>query len=241
MVIGIITARGGSKGLPGKNMIDLGGDPLIAHTYRAASTSNRLERVFLTTDMPEAIELAKSCYTRIEVPFVRPAVLCRDDTSQIEVVDHLLAFVRASLGLKPKVIVLLQPTSPFRAPGEIDTAVESFNRSGADALIGVSRVLHHPADYIYQTREAGRRQLRWLMRDPKWRKRQDFPEIVFNTGALYIFRVDYFERQRRFYDERSDLFVMNDASMLDIDTPFDLALARGLLALKAGATTPNKA
>lgn len=240
MVIGVITARGGSKRLPGKNMIDLGGEPLIAHTYRAAAASQCLERVFLSTDIPEAIELARSRYPRVETPFVRPTALCRDETSQVEVVDHLLAFVRANLGLQPKVIVLLQPTSPFRAHGEIDTAFESFGRNEAGALIRVTRVLHHPADYIYRTREAGHGQLRWLMRDPAWRQGQDFPEVFFNTGALYICRVSYFERERRFFDERSDLFVMNEASMLDIDTPFDLALARGLLAHNRGASKSKK-
>jgi CMP-N-acetylneuraminic acid synthetase len=229
MVIGIITARAGSKGIPGKNMVPLGGSPLIEHTFRLAQGSAGIDRTFLTTDIPEAIALARDKYSKIEVPFVRPPELCADDTSQSAVVEHLLCHLQNTLGLEPKAIVLLQPTSPFRRVAEVDEAIQIFKNASVESMIGVASALHHPADYLYQERP-GATPFRWVFRSATWQRRQDFPEVYFNTGALYMCRLDYFRRHQRFYDERSRLFIMANETSLDIDTPFDLALARGWLA-----------
>jgi CMP-N-acetylneuraminic acid synthetase len=229
MVVGIITARGGSKGLPGKNMLDLGGKPLIEHTFTTAQACACLDRIILSTDIPEAVALCRGRYPKIEVPFVRPKELCTDDTSQSDVVAHLLDYLENAERLVPQAVVLLQPTSPFRRVSEIDAAMRTFQGDRCDSLLGVTRVLHHPADYLYR-RQPGDMRFQWVMRSPDWRRRQDFPEIYFNTGALYICSVRYFRMHRQFFDESSTLFPMSAESALDIDTGFDLELARGWLA-----------
>lgn len=230
MVIGVITARGGSKGIPGKNMVDLGGRPLIDYTYSFAAQARTLGRLFLSTDVPAAIALARSHYPRIEVPYVRPAELCGDDASLVDVVLHLLDYLESSEGFVPSSLVLLQPTSPFRRLTELDQAVARVGRGGCESIVGVTRVIHHPADYLYRRRPDDRT-FNWVMRDPAWRRRQDFPEILFNTGALYACTTSFLRNHRRFYDEASDLAVLSDESALDIDTAFDLQLARRWLAV----------
>lgn len=226
VVIGIITARGGSKGLPGKNMVALGGRPLIEYTFDVVQQCPRIERAFLSTDIPEAVTLARRSYPKVEVPFIRSEELCRDETSQVAVVDHLLAHLEASEGLVPKVLVLMQPTSPFRKPSELDSALRTFTELGRESMFGVAKALHHPADYLFRRTESAA-SFEWVMRSPEWNQRQDFPIVYFNTGALYVCTTRYFRQHRRFYDQTSQLFVMSDESALDIDTPFDLALAEG--------------
>lgn len=225
-IVGIITARGGSKGLPGKNMLDVGGRPLIEYTMRLAQACTGLERVFLSTDIPEAIALAREKYPRVEVPYVRPAQLCTDAAGQVEVVQHLLDHVERTEGLRPWAVLLLQPTSPFRRGDEVADALSTFKAENCESMIGVSRVIHHPADYLYRP-DPRSAEFAWVMRSEAWSRRQDFPEVWFNTGALYICRAEYLQRHRRFYDSGSYVFRMAEESALDIDTPFDLSLARG--------------
>jgi CMP-N-acetylneuraminic acid synthetase len=226
MVLAVITARGGSNGLPGKNMVELGGRPLIEHTFETAAACSGIDRVLLSTDIPEAVDLARTKYPKIEAPFLRPAELCRDDTSQVAVIEHVLAHLQIGEGWSPRTLVLLQPTSPFRRLQEIVNAIRTFHETRCESLLGVARALHHAADYIYR-RKPDDAEFQWVMRDPTWRRRQDFPEVYFNTGALYMCTVAYFRAHGRFYDPSSRLFVMAEESVLDIDTPFDLQLARG--------------
>jgi CMP-N-acetylneuraminic acid synthetase len=226
MIIGVITARGGSKGLAGKNMVELGGRPLIAHTFAAAQRCAGLDRVFLSTDIPEAISLARHNHPKIEIPYIRPAALCSDEASLVDVVNHLLEYLKSREGLTPEAIMLLQPTSPFRRVSELEAAIRTFRDRGDESMVGVTRVLHHPADYVFR-RAPDDKRFQWVMRAPEWRRRQDFPEVYFNTGALYLCTVRYLQTNRQFYDESSRLFQMAEESALDIDTPFDLALARG--------------
>jgi CMP-N-acetylneuraminic acid synthetase len=226
MVIGIITARGGSKGLQGKNMVDLGGRPLIEHTFVTAQQCASLKRIFLSTDILEAITLARARFPRIEVPYVRPPALCTDRASLVDVVSHLLEHLKLKEDFEPEAIMLLQPTSPFRRVTEIEDAIRTFRECDCESMLGVTRALHHPADYIYRSSCADT-QFTWVMRAPEWRCRQDFPDVYFNTGALYMCRTKYLLTNRRFYDEGSRLFQMAEESALDIDTPFDLRLARG--------------
>ena len=226
MIIGIITARGGSKGLPGKNMLDLGEFPLIEHTFMTAQAVEGIDRVLLSTNIPEAISLAHAKYPKIEVPYVRPAELCSDTTSQVDVVNHLLDHLKAHEGSDPSVLVLFQPTSPFRRVQEIENAIQAFRGNRVQSMVGVTRVLHHPADYMYRPKE-GDQTFQWVMRSPEWSRRQDFPQVYFNTGALYICTTEYFRREQAFYDQGSQLFEMAEESALDIDNAFDLQLARG--------------
>jgi CMP-N-acetylneuraminic acid synthetase len=232
MIVGVIPARGGSEGIPGKNMVDVGGRPLLDYSFALAERCASLDRVVLSTNMPDAIEWARTRYRRIETPFVRPESLSTSTSSSLDVVLHAVEHLERESDARVDTVVLLQPTCPFRRAAEIDAAVRRFVAEGLDSLIGVSRVWHHPSDYV-QTPGAAGESFRYVLRNPEWKRRQDFPEIWFVTGALYIARVDYLRRTRGFCDERSALQVMSEETMIDIDSSFDLAIARGLVAVGA--------
>jgi len=237
MIVGVITARQGSQGIPGKNMIDLGGRPLLDYTFALAEHSRHMDRVVLSTDMPDAIEWARRHYRRIEAPFIRPAHLSESGSSSADVVLHAVDFLETQQRQRIEAIVLLQPTCPFREVAEVDAAIELFRNKQLASLIGVSRVWHHPSDYVQ--RSAGSDSFKYVLRNPAWKRRQDFPEIWFITGALYICTVEYLRRTGGFCDERSYLYPMAEATMVDIDSPFDLAVARGLVATGAYGPIPH--
>lgn len=207
-------------------MVELGGRPLIEHTFDTVAACHGIDRAFLSTDILAAVDLARAKYPKIEAPFLRPAELCRDDTSQVAVIEHVLEHLQMAEEWTPQTLVLFQPTSPFRQLQEIENAIQIFHEVRCESLLGVARVLHHPADYLYR-RKLDDADFQWVMRDPAWQRRQDYPEVYFNTGALYMCTVAYFRTYGRFYDQSSRLFVMAEESLLDIDTPFDLQLARG--------------
>ena len=227
MIIGIITARRGSKSISNKNLTLLGGRPLIDFTFDLAERCSSLERVFLTTDDLRVIELAQSGYSRIEVPFLRPPELAADTTGHVEVVNHLLAHLKNRLGIEPFGFVLFQPTSPFRDLEEVEEAIKLFKCGKHNSLLGAVPVMHHPADYVWRQQMDGPL-VEVIERAPGVR-RQELPPVYFISGALFICKCAWYRKKQRFYDRESYLFQMSKGTLLDIDTPFDLQLARGYL------------
>src|SRR5687768_3079222 len=139
-ILGVIPARGGSKGIRRKNLAPLGGRPLIAHTCDAARGSRALTRVIVSTDDDEVA--GEALKLGIEVPFLRPQALAGDDTPMIDVLVDLLSTLASRESYRPDAVVLLQPTSPFRRAGHIDAAVDAFLASGADSIVSVVPVPH---------------------------------------------------------------------------------------------------
>ncbi len=140
--IAIIPARGGSKGLPRKNVRSLGGIPLIAHTIRAAVES-RIERVIVSTDDDEIAEVSRDWGA--EIPFRRPAEYSQDSSTSLSVLLHALEFMEEQAGFTLDYVIFLQPTSPFRVTRHIDEALDVFLRSGKRSLISVTDVQEfHP-------------------------------------------------------------------------------------------------
>ncbi len=223
MVVAIVTARKNSKGLPKKNILDLGGIPLIQHSFDVAVHSNVFDKVILTSDFLEAIEIAKTI-PGVEVPFIRPEYLCGSEVSQFDVVKHVLDYYSA-IGIEITHFVLLQPTSPFR---KIEEVVKGYKLliDGNQSVLGVSRVMHHPADYLIRDED---NKIRYLMPEFASKPRQSFPPVYFNNGAFYGVESKFFLEKKVFYDENSILLEMNEGSLIDIDTEFEYRLARGLL------------
>jgi len=131
-ILGLIPARGGSKGIPRKNIKPLGGKPLIAYSIEAGLKSRYLDKVLVSTDDEEIAQVARQYGA--DVPFIRPAELARDDTPTLPVIQHALRFL-ADKGETYDAVCLLQPSSPFRTPAFIDAAIEKYVRSGADSLV----------------------------------------------------------------------------------------------------------
>ena len=220
MNIAFITARKNSKGLPGKNMLELGGTPLIEHTFKAVIDANCFDKIYLSTDIPEAIFIAKKKYKKITVPFKRPKSLSSDKSTQIEVVNHLISHIQKD-NFNFKNFVLFQPTSPFRSISEIKKGVNLLN-SGFESVIGVSPVMHHPADYVFLENN----KLKFLM--PKYTSmaRQNFPDVFFNNGSFYGCSLNFFKKKQKFYNSNSKLLIMSNKSLIDIDNSFDFLLAK---------------
>lgn len=223
MVVAIVTARKNSKGLPMKNILDLGGIPLIQHTFDVAINSKVFDKVILTSDFENAIEIGKSI-PGVEVPFIRPEYLCGSEISQFDVVKHVLDYY-STLGEEISHFVLLQPTSPFRKIEEVVNGVKLLI-DGNKSVLGVSKVMHHPADYLI---EDVNNKLRYLMPEYASKPRQSFPPVYFNNGAFYGVESNFFLEEKVFYDENSILLKMSEDSLIDIDTEFEYRLAKGIL------------
>lgn len=215
-VLALITARGGSKGLPRKNVLPVGGKPLIAWTIEAALASRCVSRVVLSSDDDEIMQVARS--HGCEVPFRRPAELAGDLASSADVVAHALAQLPGH-----DHVLLLQPTSPLREAADIDAAFDLMQSHQAPACVSVCPVQESP---YWMYRIEGGQQLRPLLPPASGaHRRQDLPPVYMLNGALYLAGVDHFRQQRAFLGPGCAAYVMPRERSLDIDTAEDLALA----------------
>ena len=139
-VLGIITARGGSKGIPGKNLKLLGGKPLLHYSIEAANDTP-LDRLILSTEDQKIAEVARSL--GCEVPFMRPAELARDETPHLPVIQHAARWLLEHQNYKADVVLILQPTSPLRSSADIAAALRMLELSGADSVVSVNEVSAH--------------------------------------------------------------------------------------------------
>ena len=223
-VLGVIPARGGSKGVPGKNLRDVAGKPLIAYTIDAARASRRLTRVVLSTDDPAIAEAGRAF--GVEVPFMRPAALASDDSPMLPVLQHA-AREMAVRGCTADAVVLLQPTSPLRRGEHIDAAIDMLASSGADSVVSVVQVPHqfNPASLM---RLDGDR-LRPLADGPLVLQRQHKPPVYARNGpAVLALRTEQLARDALYGDDTRAL-VMTAEESLDIDLLWDFELFEFIL------------
>jgi CMP-N,N'-diacetyllegionaminic acid synthase len=217
-VLGVIPARGGSKGVPGKNIRIVAGKPLIAWTIEAAKKSNYLDRVILSSDDPEIIRVAKEW--NLEVPFVRPADLARDDTPGIEPVLHALAELPGF-----DYVVLLQPTSPLRTVEDIDRCIERCLKLKAPSCVSVT--VPDKSPYLMYTLEG--QNLRPLLRHNAYACRQDMPKVLALNGAVYVAQIDWLHEKKVFVSEETVACEMPKERSIDIDEEIDLKFIQNLL------------
>ena len=214
-VVGVITARGGSKGIPGKNLRPLCGKPLLQYTVESALAAERLSRVIVSTDDDAIADLARRCGA--EAPFLRPASLAQDDTPTLPVLQHAANWLIAQ-GEPLDAICLLQPTCPVRPPGLIDECIRKLIESGADSVVTMSPVpdKYHPY-WTYLETADGFLKLTTGADSPTPR-RQDLPPAFHRDGAVYVTRRDVLLEQSSLYGNRV-AGVITDASMkVNIDT-----------------------
>jgi len=227
-VLGVIPARGGSKGVPGKNLRVVAGKPLLAYTIDAARASRRLTRFVLSTDDPAIADAGRSL--GVEVPFVRPADLATDDAPMLGVLQHA-AHEMATRGCDPDVVVLLQPTSPLRQAEHIDAAVDMLASSGADAVVSVVRVPHQFSPNSLMQLEGDR--VRPLTDGPLVLQRQQKTVMYARNGpAVLAIRRAQLERGALYGDDTRAL-VMGSEESLDIDEASDFELLEFMLSRRA--------
>ncbi len=228
--LGIIPARGGSKGVPRKNIRMLAGKPLLAWTAEAALAS-RLDRVILSSEDPEIIEVGRN--HGVEVPFTRPQELADDLTPAIDVVLHALEFLIDTEGYRPDTIMLLQPTSPLRTMQHINEAMELFEKSpGASSLVSVVEVPHNMTpESIMHLQENGYLKP-MISRDERQNIRHLKPVYYARNGAaIYLTRADCIIQNHSLYGDKILAYLMTKESSIDIDDLFDFKLCELLLSI----------
>lgn len=220
-VLAIIPARGGSKGIPGKNLKLLAGKPLIAWTIEAALAANCVTRTIVSTDDPAIAEVANKAGA--ELPFVRPAELASDTASTADVVTHALTECPGY-----DYFVLLQPTSPLREAADIDAAFNAMLAAGMDGCVSVSVAQDSPW-LMYLDDEHGR--LKPVLPPfEQGMRRQDLPQTLLLNGAIYFVRTELFLRTAVFINEKTSGYILPDERAIDIDTYTDFARAEAWFA-----------
>lgn len=220
--LAIIPARGGSKGIPKKNVIDLNGKPLIQYTIDAAKNSVYIDDVIVSTDSQEIADVALCCGA--EVPFLRPEELASDTTKTIEVLIHCLEELRIQ-DRRYDYLVLLQPTQPLRLSHHIDEAIEKIIKLDSDSLTSVTPVKDHP---ILVRNIDDNHRLVPLLSVSSTIRRQDFPDYFKVNGAIYINKISNLTLETSLNDNVTP-YMMDHKYSIDIDEPIDLDIARAYL------------
>jgi len=224
-VLAIVPARGGSKGVPDKNVRTLAGRSLLERTADVARRSGVLDRIVLTTDSAMIAAAGKSA--GLEVPFMRPANLAQDDTPMLAVVRHAVDEMARS-GWNAELIVLLQPTSPLRTPDHIRCAVEMLQTSGADSVVTVVEIPRHLSpDYVM--RIDGDVLKTFLPEGARITRRQDARPAYSRDGTVYAFRRSTLDRFGNIYGENCRPLVIDPRDSLSIDSPDDWQNAERIL------------
>lgn len=227
-IFAVIPARGGSKGLPGKNIIPLGGKPLIAYSIETAKKSRFVERVIVTTDDDKIAAVARSYGA--EVPFIRPAELAQDDTPPDPVLKHTLQFLEEKEGARPEIIVWLEPPCPFRTAEEVDEAIQMLqNDPIADSLRSVIEPFQNP----FKSWTLSEKYLKPLI-EKKGQAlhtgpRQKTQKVYWQNGAIFLLKYNTIMKKGNFFGDNILPYVMSDDRFVDIDKKEDLELAEWYL------------
>ncbi len=223
-IIGLVTARSSSKCIPRKNIKLLAGKPLIAWTIEAARQS-RLTRIVVSTDDEEIAGIARQWGA--DTPFLRPPELARDDSSSIAVIIHAIEWMQANERIAPDYLMLLQPTSPFRIPRDIDAAIELAEARHATAVVSVCEAQRHP--HLCKRILSDGTLADFVASNLAYQRRQDLPPAYALNGAIYLNRRESLIRDRTFLPGGTLACVMPAERSLDIDTPWDWRVAELIL------------
>jgi CMP-N-acetylneuraminic acid synthetase len=218
-VLGLVPCRGGSKGIPRKNVREVAGEPLLAHTVRASRDSERVDRTVVSTDDAEIKEAALEAGA--EVPFDRPAELATDEALIEPVIEHAVEWLREHEGETYDTIALLQATAPLRTAEHVDEAVATYEAEDADSLVAVSE----GDSYRWRETPDGAEIVNY---DSRKRRQEKEPEYV-ESGALYLVDTDLFLETGDLQAGKTALSVLDRVSALDIDEPFELWMADEIL------------
>ena len=232
-ILGIIPARGGSKGIPGKNIKMIAGKPLIEWTIEAAKKSKLLTRVIVSTDDEKIAEVAKQYGA--EVPFLRPKDIAQDLSTDVEFLIHALDWLKANQGYEPEIIVRLPPTSPLRTAAHIDEGIKKLmDTPEADAVRPIIETPKHPYKFWKISQDG-----QWLepflgkeitsFDEPQNLPRQLFPKVYMHTGAMDVVRTKTVREQLSTSGKKLSYFFMTPEASVNIDHQIDFDFAEFLL------------
>ena len=223
-ILGIIPARGGSKGLPRKNILPLAGKPLIGWTIDAALNSKVCKRLLVSTDDPEIASVAREFGA--ETPFLRPPELASDTATALSVAEHAVDWMNEMVAETFSHILYLQPTSPLRTGDDIQNAV-AIAKKTHDAVVSVCEPRQHP--YLFKKIREDGTLADFIPESSRYSRRQDFPQVFALNGAIYIIPVDILKKEKTFTPEKTVPYIMPTDRSLDIDTPLDFFFAEQVM------------
>jgi len=221
-VLGVITARGGSKGVPGKNVKLLSGKPLIAYTIAAAKNSGALDRLILSTDDSGIAAVAKEY--GCEVPFMRPKEIAGDKTPHLPVMQHAVRWLRDNENYQPDYVMILQPTSPLRQAFHIKEAADLIIKSKADSVLSVAEIPENFSPHKAMVVKNG--ELKLFNGNPvqkRMARRQDLGKTYWSIGSIYLFKTKllFDKDEPNFYGDKVMPYVVEDKYLVDINIPED--------------------
>ncbi|HYF04996.1 MAG TPA: acylneuraminate cytidylyltransferase family protein [Patescibacteria group bacterium] len=220
-ILGVITARGNSKGLPGKNIKMLGGRPLILYTLAQARFSKTITHLITSTDSREIAHVVQAAGG--DVPFLRPPALATDTATHTMVLEHAITYMERMHGLVYDYIVTLQPTSPFRAVSDIDLTVEKIIAQQADSAITIAEVEpNRGPQKMFEKDVDGN--FRPLVMAPHTR-RQEVPKYYMRTSAVFVTKRDVILEKQSMFGDSTAMHVVPAQRSVDIDTPLDFHVA----------------
>lgn len=220
-VLAIIPARGGSKGLPGKNIKEINGKPLLFYTIDAAKKSLYIDHIFLSTDSVEIARIGEKY--GLDVPFLRPASLATDGAATMDVIAHVID----SLNETYDIIVILQPTSPLRITADIDSGLSLLLAKNGNAVLSVVET-DHPIEWTNVVPEDGCID-GFISADIRLTPRQKLPKRYRLNGAISISRTEYILQHRNYFWEKCYAYIMPKNRSVDIDDQLDFDFASFLL------------
>jgi len=222
--IAIIPARGGSKGLPNKNIRDLHGKPLLAWSIEQALACDEIDTVVVTTDSPEIREIALAYGA--EAPFLRPPELSTDEATSADTVKHVLDYYRDQFSKSYDILCLLQPTSPLRCKGDLSKMLTKMVEGNYRGMVSLGEVAHHP--YIMK-RLDGDRFLKFVETPFSELRRQDLPEAYFPFNIAFMVSIQAFLEEHSFYVKDSGYFLAQPYQCYEIDTLFDFICMEAMM------------
>ena len=221
-IVAIIPARGGSKGIPRKNIKQLFGKPLIVWTIEHGKKSRYIGRITVSTEDKEIAEISKKYGAEV---IERPEELAKDETPTIDVIFHVLQVVKAE-NFEPGLVVLLQPTSPLRNAQDIDNAIELFLKNDCESVVSVCEVEHS----LYWSFEIENRYLKPIFGGKYLNmRRQDLPKVYTPNGAIYVSTPEILRKYKSFYCSKTIPYIMPPERSVDIDNEIDFMLAELLM------------
>ena len=217
----VIPARGGSKGFPGKNIKLLNGKPLIHWTIDEARKEFNDDVICFSTDDYQIKKIAEE--TGLKVPFLRPFELATDKANTQDVLLHAVSYYE-SIKYRPDVVILLQPTSPFRTSKQIKEALEEYSKD-VDMIVSVKETKSNPYYILFEENENGFLE---KTKESNFTRRQDCPKVWEYNGAIYVINVEELKKTPLNKFKRIKKYIMDEFSSHDIDTPFDWELAKAI-------------
>lgn len=215
-ILAIIPARGGSKGLPGKNIKKLNDKPLIAYSIEEALRSQLIDRVMVSTDSEEIAAISKQYGA--EIPFIRPAELATDTASSVDVVIHAIEYLKENQNYIPEYVVLLQCTTPFKTSEDIDGTIEKCIKENMDAAVSICEAEVNP---YWTVKFEGNKLKDVIPGGNAITARQLLPKAYRLNGGIYVVKTEVFLNERNFMPKHTTGYIMSQERSIDIDTADD--------------------